>query len=233
MNPDHAAPPLNPLPPVVWALVVPMALVEGLLSLAARGLIGGPGGVGWRIDAIRDWGFFAQVWTWMVENRRFPAEEVLRLLTFPFVHANVTHMIFSVVFLLALGKFVGEVFRAWAVAAVFFGAGAVAAVVYAMALTDPPPLIGAFPGVYGLIGAFTYILWTRLGAVNADRRRAFVLIGFLMLFQLVFGAVNLALLGGTGMDWVADLAGFAAGFALSFVVSPGGWQRVLARLRQP
>jgi len=54
-----------------------------------------------------------------------------------------------------------------------------------------------------------------------------VLIGFLMGIQLVFG-----LLFGGNRDWVADLAGFVAGFGLSFVVSPGGWGRVVDRLRR-
>ena len=45
--------------------------------------------------------------------------------------------------------------------------------------------------------------------------------------QLVFG-----LLFGGGQDWVADLAGFVAGFGLSFLVSPGGRARVVDRLRQ-
>jgi hypothetical protein len=31
---------------------------------------------------------------------------------------------------------------------------------------------------------------------------------------------------------VADIMGFVAGFALSFVVSPGGWARVRDKLRQ-
>ena len=33
-------------------------------------------------------------------------------------------------------------------------------------------------------------------------------------------------------DWVADLGGFAAGFALTIVLVPGGWARLLARLRR-
>ena len=40
------------------------------------------------------------------------------------------------------------------------------------------------------------------------------------------------LLFGGGWDWVADLAGFATGFLLSFVVSPGGWARVREKIRQ-
>jgi membrane associated rhomboid family serine protease len=63
--------------------------------------------------------------------------------------------------------------------------------------------------------------------MHADRARAFTLIGFLMGIQLVFG-----LLFGGGLDWVADLAGFVAGFALSFVVAPGGVSQILARMRQ-
>ena len=40
------------------------------------------------------------------------------------------------------------------------------------------------------------------------------------------------LLFGGGWDWVAEVAGFATGFLLSFVVSPGGWGHVMARLRR-
>jgi membrane associated rhomboid family serine protease len=45
--------------------------------------------------------------------------------------------------------------------------------------------------------------------------------------QLVFG-----LLFGGGWAWVADITGFAAGFLLSFVVSPGGFRRVVEMIRQ-
>jgi membrane associated rhomboid family serine protease len=56
--------------------------------------------------------------------------------------------------------------------------------------------------------------------------RAFSLIGLLLAVQLIFG-----LLFGAGQQWVAEVAGFCTGFALSFVVSPGGWQRARARMR--
>ena len=35
----------------------------------------------------------------------------------------------------------------------------------------------------------------------------------------------------TGNDWVADLGGFVAGFVLSFVLAPGGWAAIRARIR--
>ena len=82
-------------------------------------------------------------------------------------------------------------------------------------------------GSVGLIGAFTYLLWTRLAGTGAMQYRAFTMIGFLLLAQLLFGV-----LFGGGLEWVADLTGFVTGFALSFVVAPGGWAQVRDRLRQ-
>jgi rhomboid protease GluP len=48
-----------------------------------------------------------------------------------------------------------------------------------------------------------------------------------MAIQIIFGVIQ-----GDFGNVVADLAGFVAGFLLSFIVSPGGWQRALNRLRQ-
>ena len=94
-------------------------------------------------------------------------------------------------------------------------------------LGDDRWLLGAFPAVYGLIGAFTFILWTRLGETGGPRQRAFALIGFLLGIQLLFG-----LLFGGGTDWLADVIAFAVGFAMSFVLAPGGFARVLERMRR-
>ena len=88
-------------------------------------------------------------------------------------------------------------------------------------------LFGAYPGAYALIGGFTFIVWARLGAENANRARAFTLIGFLLGIQLLFGVVF-----GGAPDWIADLAGFGAGFLLSFVVGPGGPAALLRHIRQ-
>jgi membrane associated rhomboid family serine protease len=149
----------------------------------------------------------------------------MRFVTYQFVHWSLTHAIFIVVFILALGKMVAEIYRPWAVLVIFFGSAIAGAMAF-VALPVERALVGGYPAVYGLIGAFTYMLWTRLGAVNANRYRAFTLIGLLLGFQLVLG-----LIFGGSWDWVAEIAGFAAGFALSFAVAPGGWQRMLSRVR--
>lgn len=227
MREGHEVSPLNPVPPVVWLLLLPMVAMEVVLSAGASGLAGGPEAVGWRLDALQRFSFAPQIFDWMAANGTWPASQAMRIVTYAFVHGSFTHALFVCVFLLALGKMVAEVFRPWAVLTVFFAAVIVGALAYAALPLELPPLFGGYPGVYGLIGAFTFIIWARLGAAQANRARAFSLIGFLLGFQLVFG-----LIFGGSWDWVAEVAGFAAGFVLSFVVSPGGWGRMVARLRQ-
>jgi len=218
--------PVNPLPPVVVALFLVIILIEAAFSLGTRGLIGGPGAVGWRAGAMQEYGFNAEIFRWMVDNQSFPGEHMMRFVTYPFVHGSFTHAVFSGAMLLALGKFVGERFHGGAVFAVFAGSCIAGALAYGLFRPSQPWLIGCFPGVYGLIGAFTYLLWLKLGQVGAQQARAFSLIGFLMGIQLIFG-----LLFGANSQWLADVAGFGFGFGISFFVSPGGWSKIRAKIR--
>jgi membrane associated rhomboid family serine protease len=228
MDSDHNAPPLNPLPPVVWIMALPLIAMELVLSLAERGLVGGAGGVGWRLQAVERFGLFPELLKHQWETGGYPLEELHRLLSHSLVHASLTNALFAVVMLLALGKMVAEVFRWWGVLVVVVGSAMAGASAYGLLIPDlRAPLIGAFPAVYGLIGAFTYLIFTNLARVGANRMRAFTLIGGLLLVQLVFGLVF-----GGGWGWVAEVTGFATGFLLSFVVSPGGFRRVLDQIRQ-
>lgn len=232
---DHNAPPLNPLPVIVWILVLPMIAMEIVLSAGAAGIIGGPEAVGWRVQAFQRFAFAPDFLRQMIEARQYPLDGMMRLVTYPFVHGSLTHALFVGVILLALGKFVGEVFRWWALVVVFFGASIAGALAYTAVPVTHVALIGGYPAAYGLIGAFTFLLWVRLAGKGVSQFRAFTLIGFLLGVQMIFGIVAQVLYGpaaGVGWDWVADLAGFAAGFVLSFAVSPGGWQRVLDRIRR-
>ncbi len=226
MQNDLNAPPLNPLPPVVWALALPLIAMEVVLGLGARGVVGGQNAIGWRLDAMERFAFSPDLLRRMIEAGDYPLNGLHRLLTYPLVHGNFTHALFAVVILLALGKMVGEIFRWWAVLVVFFGAAVVGALAYTVYPAVHAPLIGAYPPVYGLIGAYTFLMWVRLAGTGANQYRAFTMIGFLLGIQLLFG-----LLFGGGHEWIADLAGFATGFFLSFIVSPGGLARVRDRLR--
>ncbi|OOY16695.1 rhomboid family intramembrane serine protease [Thioclava sp. DLFJ4-1] len=219
--------PMNPLPPVVWLLALPIIATELFFAMGQSGLIGGAQAAGWRLDALQKFAFSPQVMRAMFETGQYPPEQMMRILTYPFVNASVTQAIFVLVFLLALGKMVGEIFSGLAVAVVFFGATILGALVYAVLPFTQIGLYGGYPGDYGLIGAFTWILWTRLGQENANQLRAFSLIGALMGIQLIF-----AMIFGARPDWIADIVGFVAGFVLSFFVAPGGMQRTLQRLRR-
>jgi len=227
MQEDTNVSPINPLPPVVAALFIIMIGIEVVFALGARGIIGDMNALGWRVAAVETYGFNGQILDWMLINGIYPAEHLIRFMSFLFLHASFTHAIFVGIMVLALGKMVGEVFSQVATLAIFLLSGVFGAAVYGYVLNDPHWLIGGFPGVYGLIGAFTFLQWLHLRVLGKSQRRAFSLIGVLMGIQLVFGV----LFGGAN-DWLADAAGFAAGFGLSFVVCPGGWRKIQDLLRR-
>ena len=227
MQEDTNVSPINPLPPVVAALFIIMIGIEVVFGLGTRGIIGDMNALEWRSAAVETYGFNGQILDWMLINGIYPAEHLIRFMSFLFLHASFTHAIFVSIMVLALGKMVGEVFSQVATLAIFLLSGVFGAAVYGYVLNDPHWLIGGFPGVYGLIGAFTFLQWLHLRVLGKSQRRAFSLIGVLMGIQLVFGV----LFGGAN-DWLADAAGFAAGFGLSFVVCPGGWRKIQDLLRR-
>lgn len=228
MHQDHNASPFNALPGAVVLIAGAMFGVELMFLAAKTGLIGNTrGGEDWRIWAVQSFAYSGDVQDRMLRLRTFPPEHLLRYIAYPFVHGAFTHMIFAAVFTLALGKMVGEVFSNLVVVVVFFAAAILGVLVFGLVLNDPRPIYGGFPGAYGLIGAYTFILWLGLGRAGQNQLQAFTLIGALIAYQLIFGLI----LGSTN-EWVAEMTGFAVGFGLTALLVPGGWQRVLAQLRK-
>ncbi|HRO14699.1 MAG TPA: rhomboid family intramembrane serine protease [Paracoccus sp. (in: a-proteobacteria)] len=234
MRPGYDENPINHIPPVVWLLALPVLASEAYFGLGRLGFMAGGSGAGQaaRQILVERTAFAPEFLLRAWDRSSLAGGQVWRLLTYPFVHYSFTHALFVTVFLLALGNMVARALRPWAVAVVFFGAAVGGGLVYALAAGLLPqmrfdPLVGGYPAVYGLLGAFTFLLWLRLGQENANQMRAFSLIGMLLAFQLVFGM----LFGGAGMNWVAELSGFIAGFGLSFVLVPGGWGRLRRRIR--
>ena len=221
-DPDHDAAPFNALPPIVVVLVAIIGGVEIALQLGAAGLAGGAEAIGWRVQLIERFGFFDRYFEWMREGGVWPLDGLLRFVSYPLVHYEIIHALFACVMVLAIGKFVGERFSAVAVVALFFVSAAMGALGYGLLLNEDRQLIGAYPAVYGLLGAFTWTLFMGLGQAGENRLQAFRLIAVLMGLQLLFGLIG----GGSGKDWVADLCGFATGFVLSFVLSPEGPARI-------
>lgn len=235
MRPGYDESPLNPVPAVVWMIALPMIACEAVFGLGQLGFLGGGqgGGMAMRQIAVERTAYIPDFVLRLWQMKVFLLDQSWRVLTYPFVHLSLTHALFVIVFTLALGNLIAHQFRPWAVLALFFGSAIGGALVYTLCAGLLPqfrfqPLIGGYPAVYGFVGAFTFLLWTRLGQENANRLRAFTLIGMLLAFQLVFGI----LFQDGSLTWIAEVAGFAAGFILSFVLVPGGIARVVRQIRQ-
>ena len=225
-DPNHQ-PIVNPMPPVVIALFLFIAGIEAYFVLGTVGLIGDPSAIGWRLNAIQEYGLSPNVIHWMVDNNIYPIEHVKRLLTFSFVNGSTISAAVAIALLLALGRMVGSIFSAVSLLVVYFGSAVGGSVVFAYAAPQNEWLFGSYVGVYGLIGAYSYINWLVLRAEHAPQYRAFSLIVMLMGVQLLFG-----MFFSVGYTWIADLAAFAVGFVLSFLVAPGGIMRILRALRR-
>ena len=225
---SHLEPsPFGTIPTSVLAIFFVIFGIECLFAGAEAGLFGGPTAIGWRLGAMETYGFSPLVFDWMFSTWQFPGEHLLRFLTYPFLHYGFVHMIFAAVIFLAMGKYVGEAMGGWTVPVLFFACTILGASIFALIVGDARGvLVGAYPGAYGLIGAFTFVLWVRARATGGAQLQAFSLIGFLMGIQLIFGV-----LFGTDNTWIAELAGFCVGFVLSFVLVPGGVQFLLRKLR--
>lgn len=229
-DPNADKSPVNPLPPVIVALALAIALFEVALQLGARGFIGGPAAVGWRIEAIQTFGFFDSVFEFMRQTGTYNLDTVMRFVTYPFVHLGFTHAIFAIVLILAIGKAVGEIFHPMSVLAVFFVSAFMGALAYGVFFDSPMQMVGAYTSVYGLLGAFTWVLWLKASATGDSRLKAFQLAGILFGFQLVYQIFSLFAydqgFAATSSQWVGRLVGFLTGFLLAFVLAPDGRARI-------
>ncbi|KJZ20813.1 rhomboid family intramembrane serine protease [Loktanella sp. S4079] len=219
--------PINAIPPVIIALTLVIVGVECVLQLAGVGLIGGDRGIGWRVGSIQQYGFSGAVLDRIWVNGDYSFDMLKRFLTYPFINGNLTQAAFCAALTLALGKFTAEFYGGVKIFALYVATAIAGALVFGMLAPNNYPLIGGFPSVYGLIGAYTYALWLNLGAMGQNQLKAFQLIAVLLGIQLVFG-----LLFETGYSWIAELTGFVVGFAFSLLLAPGGWAAFLGRMRE-
>jgi rhomboid protease GluP len=222
---DYNASPFNAIPPVVIVFCLLIGGIELTFQAAEAGFVGGPQAVGWRLEAIMTYGFFDPVFAWMLETRQAPLEHLIRFLTYTLVHGGLSHAAFTIVFILAIGKMVTEAFSTVVFLLVYGVSAIVGALAYGVVLDTNVPLIGAYPAVYGLIGALTLMLFLRARVSGENPLLAFrlilALIGIQLFFRLTFGGGN---------DWVADGAGFIAGFVLTAVLVPDGGQGAVSLL---
>ncbi|AGI69513.1 putative rhomboid protease [Octadecabacter antarcticus 307] len=226
-NTDPIESPFNTIPLVPLLLVLVIAAVELTLTAAANGWIGGAQGVGWRASAFGEFQFYPEVMTEIFERGRGSHDYWKRFVTYPFVHGSLTHAVWASVLVLALGKFVGETFSPIAFLILFFTSSVFGAVIYGILSWQNTQLIGAYPGVYGLIGAYTYLMWLALERMGDNQLKAFQLIGILLGIMLVY-----FMLFGSSPTWIAEVSGFLIGLFTAPLLAPGGWSAFLNRIRK-
>lgn len=218
--------PFNPLPPVIVVFALAMVAVEAVLGLAQAGFLGGPQGIGWRLEAVERFAFAPRVMELVFERGVMAPEVLMRFVSYIFVHGSLGHAAFGIVILLAMGKFAGEVLDGVALVVIVLCSAVVGAMVFGIAVRANIPLYGSYPAAYGLIGAYTAIIFVALGRAGERQLAAFRLIGILVAIQLVFAA-----LFGADPSWIADLAGFVTGFVLTPLLAPGGLAALIRRIR--
>ena len=218
---------INPILPIVTALFLIIVAVELSFLLSGFGLFGSHTGSVLRSQAIESYGVNSTLVGWMIENQSYPLEHLARFVSYSFIHASTLHAAVACALFLAMGKMVGSVLSAVSVLIVFGLSAATGALAFCLVLPEGGWLFGAFPAVYGLIGAYTFLMWVTLKARNGRPSQAFSLIAMLLTIQLLFGIVF-----GENYYWVAELLGFLTGFALSLFLIPGGFRRVLELLRR-
>ncbi len=224
---DPVENPFNSIPIVPLLLVLAIMAIELTLTAAANGWVGGAQGVGWRAGAFGEFQFYPELMTEIFERGRGSVDYFKRFVTYPFIHASFTHALWACVLLLALGKFVGEIFSPLAFFLLFFISSIFGAAVYGALSWQNTQLIGAYPGVYGLIGAYTYLMWLTLGRMGDNQLKAFQLIGILLGILLVYSMVF-----GSTPTWIAEVSGFVIGLFTAPLLAPGGWAAFVARIRK-
>ena len=217
---------LNDLPPVAIALAAGVLLIEAVFAAGSVPAIGGATGIAWRLEAVQDYAFSPVVLERIVDRGDTSFALMRRFVTYAAVQPNWLGALFAAAMILALGNSVGRVLAGLQMVLLVLVTTTGAALVFGLVLDGPVALIGAFPAIYGLIGAFTYMLWLRLGAMGENQLNAFRLIGVLLAIQFLFGLI----FGGNSV-WIAELAGFAIGFVMAPILVPGGFMAAVTRLR--
>ena len=164
----------------------------------------------------------------MLEAGQFGATDLARVFTFPFLHRDALDAVFSIVFVLAVGKAVAERLSGLTVVLSFVCASLATAMVVTLVLGPGALLIGAWAPVCGLIGALTLALWLQGKITGQPPMQAFSLIGALAAIQVLFWFIG----GGLGLFEL--VVGFVIGLAVTAILHPAPGQTArhwLVRLR--
>ncbi|MGB1234272.1 MAG: rhomboid family intramembrane serine protease [Planktomarina sp.] len=215
---------VNQLPAGAILLFLPIVVIEMYFAGAEARLWGSFDA---RLNLIRDYTVVPELVDLSIQANRWSWDWLITFVTYPFVHGAFLQATFGAVFVLAIGKFVGEAMGSLALIIIFFVSAIVGAAMYVLLTADTYPMFGAFPAAYGLIGAFTFVRFAQAEGLRDQQVRAFQLIGILMALSLLFSAF----FGGPN-TWVGELFGAVTGFLTAAALRPGGVPYLLAKLRR-
>jgi len=221
---DSPPPAVNPLPPAVIVLFLAVVIGEAYIAGAEAQLWGQFDA---RIGLIRQFAFLPEGFERAVSAGIWQPELFWRMLTYPFVHDAVMQSILASVLILALGKFVGEILGNTAVFAIFGISSVCAALGYAQFTSSTYPLFGGHPPAYGLIGGFSFVLFSRAEGLLSHQLRASRMLGLLMAINISFSLFS------SGQTlWVAELCAAVAGFISAALIQPSGLASLVAKFRR-
>ena len=220
-SPPHT---VNPLPPAVIVLFLAVVIGEAYIAGAEAQLWGQFDA---RIGLIRQFAFLPEGFERALSAGVWQAELFWRMLTYPFVHAAVMQSILASVLILALGKFLGEILGNTAVFVIFGISSVFAALGYAQFTSSTYPLFGGYPPAYGLIGGFSFVLFSRAEGLLSHQLRAFRMLGILMAINISFSFFS----SGPPL-WVAELCAAAVGFISAALIQTGGLASLVAKFRR-
>lgn len=159
--------------------------------------------------------------TWSLDS----AQSFWPLVTYAFLHADLTHLALNGVWFLAFATPVTRRVGAWPMVALLLVATIAAALVHWSVNTDSIiPMVGASGGISGLMGAaFRFMFLDPQGNLGRPggrlpllHPRILMLAGVWSVLNVIMGVLGTGLLGESGqmIAWEAHLGGFFAGLVL-------------------
>lgn len=151
---------------------------------------------------------------------------VWQLLTFQFMHASLTHILFNSLAIFFFGRSVETAIGGRSFLILYFTSGVIGGVVqmlYALITSDPTPVVGASAGGMGLIGAFSMMAWDErftlfLYFIPVSMR------GRTLLWVSIALAVGGMMMSGSSIANAAHLGGLLTGFLYVRQIVQGRWQ---------
>jgi len=207
------------------------SIVLGLIAvLVAVHLIVLAGGQNWLIESARVFAFIPA--RYVMANNTVPGSEVWSFLTYAFLHADWTHLLFNCLWLLVFGTPVARYLGP----ARFLGLSAVATVCGAVASLalhwgEPVIVIGASAAVSGLLAAAIPIMFAHrvpggmrplMPGELLTNRNALMLVAVFLVVTLFSGAsgwTGNGFMTEGGIAWEAHLGGFLGGLASFYVLA--------------